>query len=433
MARLEVNFELVSPNAFSQGQEAGRKYADGFYEAFSSHPGVNPKTGKRGSGGSGVGGGFTEAASESVFMGMVVSSGLSVVGTQIQEASGALVKMGGAFDVVVESMPKAINEAGQKLIGMGEIIEAEIVGEVQKYRAPFDGGSGGGAPPYAFNPPGAEGGGEAEAAAGASLAASVVPVMIALAAFEVAMKALKAVVDGVVQSFQDAKRYYANATTSGFGLNMGIQRTSLAQIIGVGENEVWQYASAFNYLNDRLKWSSDILSQNSVDLTKTSYDFGVLQKDLQALYSTLAKQVNPTIDLFINALDELVRTIQKHAVDLVGTVIGALGGAVTAINPTLAVLIQQLGVQAELLDKAGNSARNKDLGEPSAFIKQFPASSWERMGLVIGGGAGTNYAQQTAQHTKRSADLNQKIYELLNKMNGHSQGMKVPQTYPARP
>ena len=49
MAKLEVSFEMVAPAAFAQGQEAGKKYADGFYAAFAGNSGVAPKTGGGGS------------------------------------------------------------------------------------------------------------------------------------------------------------------------------------------------------------------------------------------------------------------------------------------------------------------------------------------------------------------------------------------------
>lgn len=37
---------------------------------------------------------------------------------------------------------------------------------------------------------------------------------------------------------------------------------------------------------------------------------------------------------------------------------------------------------------------------PQAYMKQLPVSSWERMGLVIGGMGGANPAVETARNTR---------------------------------
>jgi hypothetical protein len=65
------------------------------------------------------------------------------------------------------------------------------------------------------------------------------------------------------------------------------------------------------------------------------------------------------------------------------------------------------------VDNFWNGASNKKVPEPQAQMKQMPASSWEKMGLVIGGGGGTNYAQQTAKNTGKSNSLLEKIANAL--------------------
>ena len=65
------------------------------------------------------------------------------------------------------------------------------------------------------------------------------------------------------------------------------------------------------------------------------------------------------------------------------------------------------------IDNFWNGASNKKAPEPQAQMKQMPASSWEKMGLVIGGGGGTNYAQQTAKNTEKSNSLLGKIANAL--------------------
>jgi hypothetical protein len=69
--------------------------------------------------------------------------------------------------------------------------------------------------------------------------------------------------------------------------------------------------------------------------------------------------------------------------------------------------------------------------EPMAYMKQMPASSWERMGLMIGGGGGTNYGQQTANHTKPVPALLAKIYAAI--VAGDKFNISNPAGIPASP
>ena len=74
---------------------------------------------------------------------------------------------------------------------------------------------------------------------------------------------------------------------------------------------------------------------------------------------------------------------------------------------------------------------SKGMPEPMAYMKQMPASSWERMGLIIGGGGGTNYGQQTANHTKPVPALLAKIYAAI--VAGDKFNISHPAGIPASP
>jgi hypothetical protein len=55
---------------------------------------------------------------------------------------------------------------------------------------------------------------------------------------------------------------------------------------------------------------------------------------------------------------------------------------------------------------------------PISFMKQLPASSWERMGLVLGGGMGTNPAKETAKNTHEMAHDIKKLVSYVARSGG---------------
>lgn len=61
-----------------------------------------------------------------------------------------------------------------------------------------------------------------------------------------------------------------------------------------------------------------------------------------------------------------------------------------------------------------NPFKKVNAPSPTAFMKQMPASQWEKMGLQIGGSGGTNYAMQTAKHTARATTVLEKILQATN-------------------
>ena len=497
MAKLEVSFEMVAPAAFAQGQEAGKKYADGFYAAFAGNSGVAPKTG---------GGGSSPASAPSVFedsakrmsrtlddvsakmkgYGMAdlpklfSKQGFALPDVEFPDLKKAETFFEGLREITGKDLAKALDlpdiaSFGPKIKGLREIGGADLakvqalpditsydkpksamVPEVESFFSKFFSGIGTGIIP--------------------ELAAFT----LGLKAVELSFDGLKSVVEKTIDAFEDARRNYANATTSGFGLKAGIQRTNMAEIIGVGENEVFQYASAFRYLNDRLKFSSAILAENSTRLTETDYNWKILGKDMDAMFSKVGRDFAPAVDKFISFFDKLVKKITESIPQMTPAEEGLhkwkTGGSLSEEGQR-SVDIERLGKKlglengkrgekdvADALAKIGNlgdleksvkSAKNtgpfdkinnrdianftdmwnavhkSDLQSPNAYMKQLPVSQWERMGLVIGGGAGTNYAQHTATNTR-------KTYEAINNLAkalalGAKQTLSTVKSIPSRP
>ena len=62
--------------------------------------------------------------------------------------------------------------------------------------------------------------------------------------------------------------------------------------------------------------------------------------------------------------------------------------------------------------------------KPQAWMKQMPASTWEHMGLQVGGGGGTDYNRQTAMNTK---ETNSHLKELIKAQFQQLNDITTPQ------
>jgi hypothetical protein len=72
--------------------------------------------------------------------------------------------------------------------------------------------------------------------------------------------------------------------------------------------------------------------------------------------------------------------------------------------------------------KGGDS--DSSMPSPQAWMKQLPASHWEKMGLVVGGGA-TNYARNTERNTREAAQALKTIAGFIahgGQFGGHGSG-----------
>ena len=281
------------------------------------------------------------------------------------------------------------------------------------------------------------------------------------------------------EAAERASSMYAKALHSGLGLQTTQSRSSLAGVIGVSEDEVWQYGAAIQFLNGRLDWSNKILSATNPTLTETAWNLKILSADFTAMWAVIGSKASGSINMMIHALDELVKYITSHAEKLLGLIgmrdetpqetrnrnnasfgqnnsdivekVGGTMGMKKGMMESYGEFAQR--VVSETLQRTTNEGGSNKLGkaaglqgtdaemfkrwiaenrkplgagsggapDPNSFIKQMPASSWEKMGLVIGGTGGTNYNQQTANNTKTANGLLKQISShLANQMRGGS-------------
>lgn len=289
---------------------------------------------------------------------------------------------------------KFLRQGAKQLAGMGPLFP--------KYGGPT--------PPVI--PPGGGGAGGASGAGGfvnmffnrlASRAIGIASGIIVYKALNAAMLPLVKTVKGLNDAFENARNLYAKALTSGgLGLGFTAKREALASIIGVSSKDVYQFGQAVLFLSPRLRSANDIIAKTTPNLTATSYEFKILQYNLEALFAVMADQgastvrkFTSTISLMIRAFTEGIQKHQKLIADisslLTDAVINSLPPAIQAVARSLKTLV-------------ANAPDSGPAPQPMAYMKQIQASAWERMGLIVGGLGGSNPAVETARNTKQTAD-----------------------------
>lgn len=240
----------------------------------------------------------------------------------------------------------------------------------------------------------------------------------------------------LLQSFEEARQLYAKSLTSGIGLLSTARRGALSEIIGVSEKDIFQFGAAVSYLNDKVKFATTTLAGNATQLTATSYELKVVSENMKALWSIIAAGVAPSIQTLARDFNNFLVAVGKsdalqtaaRILDIIFMgivkVVGALELVVSGFQLgmkliTVAVthlivmvnnLISSIPGAGKLgfhkLDDSGgikdaqdafsawikeakdlfNPSAGGKLADPQAQMKQLPASSWEKLGLVIGGG-----------------------------------------------
>ena len=244
-----------------------------------------------------------------------------------------------------------------------------------------------------------------------SLGAMILPVL-AITASLAAMKKTFDVLEGAVTRASSA--YAKNITSGGLGLGFTVQRSALAGVLGVGEQDVYNYAAAFGGMNDRLKQATDAIVDTTPALSSLGHDWKIFMYDLDALASMLAATVVPTLRLVIMVFDHLAKdmmtwaTKNKAAFAALGDfIMRAIFGSLWDASKLLAA--RQRAVSG------GDPKNDPGVG---ANPNRLAGSTWEKMGLVVSGMHGTSAAEKTAQHTAMTVDILKKIYAAHHEQAG---------------
>jgi hypothetical protein len=161
-------------------------------------------------------------------------------------------------------------------------------------------------------------------------------------------------------AYERSIQIYANATMTGTGLQWGVGRSNLARVLGVSEQDVYNFGTSVVSLSEQLKTATNAVAGSTRQLTAVEQQEKIYKANQDAFaaeqartYSGLA-YLNAKSDVWASGMDIKIRKGFNDFLEKLGL----------------------LGPKAP---------------PPAAFMKQLPASSWEKMGLVVGqGGNSTN-------------------------------------------
>lgn len=274
---------------------------------------------------------------------------------------------------------------------------------------------------------------------GAAGAAGYGEIFVVVKSLELVFKILVGSIRKTIEAYDDARKLYAKSLMSGLGLGFSAKRQNLADVLGVSEQEVIRFGAAWTYLNGRLQFASDTMAKNATPLAGVGWEFKILEKNLQAIWSTIASGLAPGFKQLISEFNDFLAALGKSqflevvaaTIDVIfiglNDVIGLIEIIVNSFTVGLRVISDAIAIMMikaiNLFEKArygafggvtplDDSAIRKDLVDsttalwnevanyganffgaktnnvpaPQSFMKQLPASTWEKMGLMVGGG-----------------------------------------------
>jgi hypothetical protein len=293
-------------------------------------------------------------------------------------------------------------------------------------------------------------------------------------AISAALAPLKMFAKMVMQAAEAARKLYANALMSGMGIGMTVKRNMLADILGVSENDIFQFGKQIAYLQPQLKDAEKILEETNKPLTQLTWEWKILKIQIQAATAQLASVLFPFIEQLIESLKEFAKAMNiqaliggavlflikmvevfETAVETFTLGLAVIAGAIIHLLHVIAVVMDTLHLGSsgsvflgklakssdkevlELSESVGKQWKNltslpkpysNKIPDPQSYMKQMPASAWERMGLQVGGTGGTNYAAKTADSTAKSATYLQRLLEAAHNAGRMTitRGMALP-------
>lgn len=279
-------------------------------------------------------------------------------------------------------------------------------------------------------------------------------------AFDALLVPLKMFARMVMQAAEAARKLYASSIQSGFGMGMTVRRSILAETIGVSENDIFQFGRAIDQLNGKLSGAMKTIADTAPALTATGWNIKAMEINFRALKDAMAEQLAPEVNKITNFLSEMAQFVKdstfaqaammvlNQTLDEVVVVTGlviiafeSIALALKAVADSVVWAILKINNELAKLHVPGFKKNNADAFEgtkkgaadiwaqiktlgisgkesatPQAYMKQMPASAWERMGLIVGAGGGTNYGQQTANNTKPIPSILKQVLSALVKM-----------------
>lgn len=177
-------------------------------------------------------------------------------------------------------------------------------------------------------------------------------------------------------------------------------RSLMAEMLGVGENEVMRYGNAVAYLNEKIRFAQGVYVQTTPALASASYELRALNNDLKAIAMLIAAEFAPAIRQVVFAF--------RQVIEFVGGTFAK--GLAAAFKRAFELAIQHVGGHGALIAYKTAQKFIGDKIDPGtapavqASSARMPASPWEKMGLVLGTGT-FSPMKKVAENTGKTARI----------------------------
>ena len=198
---------------------------------------------------------------------------------------------------------------------------------------------------------------------------------------------------------------YTGAAQQGLSTQFYTNRQALASLLGVqgSPNNVFMFGKAVGELDKRIGNAVSTISQNARPLAELEINAKILKLDIEALASNITTKLAPALNAWINALDALSKIQPPEWLKVSLRISEGIA--------TMGISELWRGINHLVESKFGGGVGG--LGQLSTMAKQLPASQWEHMGLVIGGG----WQQKSVDYQRRTAVAVERLLQQVNAAN----------------
>ena len=279
----------------------------------------------------------------------------------------------------------------------------------------------------ATSPPGAGGGGPVKnsiagmfgnlinfqigpvAATATKVAGALAGVMVALGLVQYAfrhtigriMDLSRAMMAHFARAAEAGRAMYAKQLQSG-GLPGGFVagRSLMAEMLGVGENEIMRYGNAVAYLNEKIRFAQGVYVKTTPALASAAWELKALNNDLKAIAMLVAAEFAPAMRQIVYALRQIIEFVGgSFAKGLAAAFKWALESAIRTVAGHAGVIAYKT-VQKHI----GGKIDPGTAPAIQASSARMPASAWEKMGLVLAT-SGRGPMQKVAENTGKTARI----------------------------
>lgn len=255
------------------------------------------------------------------------------------------------------------------------------------------------------------------------------PLVKGLAEFYVLIKTFKIATDLFKNAVEREYDIYTKAAQKGLSVQFLTQREVYSKILNVSPetNDIYKFGDALKYVQAQTKTAVGIFAESARPLAELDIKFKILKTNFEAMVVGLATKLAPTLEHIIGLLNKISpartetpqeeRTRRNNSFtdfnpDILARIAGGMhknpddyfgetaqqdliSKLVGHTDKYLLTLAKQSGLSGtdaqmfkKLIDKNKKTIGSSDLELPNlkTYMNQMPASSLEKLGLVVGGG-----------------------------------------------